>query len=122
MVMNSKLSTTRRKGIIKANRGEKVITRKLSELQINRVLDSLNNNTLEVLSIGLNKKGVHMISYETTQSSGVSTAKSQKTIELINTLRELRKQVCENSFKLIKLDYVRAENKLIYQLELKQQG
>jgi hypothetical protein len=98
-----------------------MITRKLNELHINKVLETINDGTLETLSIDTNRKGVHMISYDKIEEDVISYEKSPRTVELIKVLREIRKQVCENSFKKIKLDYVRKEDKLIYQLELKGQ-
>ena len=99
-----------------------MLTRKLNELHVNRAIDSVNSNTLELLTIEKNKKGVHMISYESSTSTNADTIKNSTSIELVRVLKEIQRQVCNHGYKSIKLDYARKESKLIYQLELKEQG
>lgn len=100
-----------------------MFTRKLNELQINNVLQHANNQVIETLSIYKNKRGIHMIAYDVaTGSSDLSKlTKSMKTIELIRVLKEIRKQVCCDSYQSIKLDYS-SNGQLTYQLEFKEQG
>ena len=99
-----------------------MITRKLNELQINKVLEHINSHTLESLSISVNKRGVHMINYDCSTATSHSTVKSSLTVELVRIIREIQRQVCSNSYDTIKLEYSREESKLLYQLELKEQG
>lgn len=96
-----------------------MFTRKLNELQINKAIEAINNQSLDYLCIAKNKKGVHMISSKVSQTSGHIMPKSHTSIELLRVIRVIKKAVCEESYHEVYLEFERSSGKLIYQLEMK---
>lgn len=96
-----------------------MFTRKLNLLQINKVIEAANSQSLQSVLIDKNKKGIHMISYKLIPKVESVSPKSSTTIELIRLMRSVRNFVSENTYETIYLDYNSSSGKLIYQLELK---
>lgn len=97
------------------------MTRKLSELHINTVIEAINNDTIEVVYISPAKKpkGSYNITYKVTEPGSVSSQHASKgvlKVQLINALKEIKTALQDGKINSTQLEYRRAENKFLYQL------
>lgn len=97
------------------------MTRKLSELHVNAVIDAINNDTIEQVFINPAKKpkGSYNITYTVTPPGAISTHHATKgalKVQLINALKEIKSALQDNKLNSVELEYKRAESKFAYQL------
>lgn len=97
------------------------MTRKLSELHINAVIEAINNDTIEAVYIGPAKKpkGSYNITYKVSEvgtTNVQNTSKGVLKVQLMNALKEIKSALQEQKVNSVDLTYNRAENKFLYQL------
>lgn len=99
-------------------KGGENMTRKLSELHINKVIDAINEGTLVRVAIYKKQNGVHMIDYSIDSDRNL-TRKTQSCVQLMRLLNIVKEHISNKTLVEAKIEFDVPSDNIKMQLEFK---